>query len=211
MSLSGNPCHELITPKCAHLWHHDVIQYYNDTLMIHQNARMTPNDIWMMNYSYKSFPSVSNRNNFGHLGTQYPFSDSMTPKTPYDVNLRSNDAMWHPLTLEWCQILVNDARVTFHTPNDTSLYPNYCYKKVIPLLCTQCEKKMCFRTFLHLPSDTMTAAWRQNCVQWRQSNVQWRQRLKNCHCSFVYMMRPKVPPMNLPCNHPNEYFWRKLF
>ena len=99
---------------------------------------------WHLNdelFPQKSFPSVSNRNNFGHLGTQYPFSDSMTPKTPYDVNLRSNDAMWHPLTLEWCQILVNDARVTFHTPNDTSLYPNYCYNKVIPPLCTQSVRR----------------------------------------------------------------------
>ena len=149
-------------------WRHSMLQWHtNDTLKRQNDAKWHLNDEL---FPQKSFPSVSNRNNFGHLGTQYPFSDSMTPKTPYDVNLRSNDAMWHPLTLEWCQILVNDARVTFHTPNDTSLYPNYCYKKVIPLLCTQCEKKMCFRTFLHLPSDTMTAAWRQSKVQWRQTS-----------------------------------------
>ena len=71
----------------------------------------------------------------------------MTPKTS-----------WH--YLRWHQIPVlksmkPGARVTLHPTPITSK------KRHCPFVHIVC-KKMCFGTFLHLPSDTMTAAWRQN-------------------------------------------------
>ena len=144
--------------------------------------------------------------------------------TLHDVNVCSSDAKWRQTTkVVWvmhcecditimCKKLIFDRvcthfmtpemswhdlqwrQIFLHLPSDTmtaawhqdAMNPNN-YQKVITLMC----KKLIFdhvcthfmtpkmswhelqwhQVFLHLPSDTMTAAWRRNDEQWHQDSV----------------------------------------
>ena len=139
-----------------HQWRHGTPVWHQMT--ISEWCAMSPNT------SKNHFPSAFKKIDFGHLGTHLVIPRPQG--TLHDVNVCSSDAKWRQTTkVVW----------VMHCECDITIM---CKKLIFDHVCTHfMTPEMSWhdlqwrQIFLHLPSDTMTAAWRQNDEQWHQDSV----------------------------------------